>query len=239
MPKQYLADTGYCIVAFSDDDTYYDCAVTLAKSLKHFHPDAKVCLITNIDCEVDAVFDFCRKVEDLGGFNNDTWVYRLSPFHETIKLEADMLVAGPIDHRWTYLRNFEVWVSTGCRNFKGEVATSRYYRKIFDQNNLPDVYNAITYFKVSKTAVLFFRQIEHLMRNWSSVQKSLVSGSDQPLNTDLAYAIAIRMLGEEKFTSNVGPSIVHMKPKINDLPSYEWTNDLIWEIANQTDQTGV
>ena len=60
----------------------------------------------------------------------------------------------------------------------------------------------------------------------------MVYGKDQSVNTDLAYAIAARVIGENRCTGPGGPQIIHMKPKINDISSYEWTKQLVWEIVN-------
>ena len=57
-------------------------------------------------------------------------------------------------------------------------------------------------------------------------------GMDQPLNTDLAYAIALRMLGEEKYTlPGSVPGMIHMKSSINGIESEDWTKELIWEVS--------
>ena len=228
----YSDDRGYIIPAFNTADTdYVECARTLAKSLRYQHPDVKICLLTNEAIE-DSLFDYVRVAEDLGGYLNDYQVYNHSPFHETVKLEADMIVTGPFEHWWTLFRHYDVWVSTGCKNFKDDAATSRRYRKIFDANQLPDVYNAVTYWRVSPLAKNFFTTVKSLMNNWSSVQNSLVYGKCEPVNTDLAYALAIAFMGEEQFISMNGPQITHMKPAINGLTAEDWSKQLVWEIIS-------
>jgi hypothetical protein len=228
----YTDDRGYIIPAFNTQQVnYVECARTLAKSLRYQHPHVKICLLTseNID---DPLFDYVQVVEDLGGYKNDWQVYANSPFHETVKLEADMILTGPFEHWWTMFRHYDVYVSTGCKNFQDEDSHSKRYRKIFDTNQLPDVYNAITYWRVSSLAQKFFTTIKNLMNNWSSVQNSLVYGKCEPLNTDLAYAIAIAFMGEEFFTSPGGPKITHMKPAINGLTAEDWSKQLVWEIIS-------
>ena len=228
----YNDDQGYIIPAFNTEDVdYVECAKTLAKSLRYQHPDVKICLLTSSNIK-DSLFDYVVVTEDLGGYLNDYQAYALSPFHETIKLEADMLVTGEFDHWWMLFRHYDVWVSTGCRNFHNQPSRSREYRKIFDANHLPDVYNAITYWRVSPLAKNFFSTVRTLMNKWTSVQNSLVYAKDEPVNTDLAYAVAIEFMGREQFTSNSGPSIAHMKPAINQLSNTDWSKHLVWEIIN-------
>lgn len=228
----YTDDRGYVIPAFNTADVnYVECACTLAKSLRYQHPDAKICLITSSTIE-DSVFDYVHTVEDLGGYLNDYQAYAHSPFHETVKLEADTIVTSEFDHWWLLFRDYDVWVSTGCRNYRNETATSRKYRKIIDANQLPDVYNAVTYWRTSALAKNFFSTVHTLMNNWVSVQNSLLYANDEPVNTDLAYAVAVEFMGKEQFTSNNGPQITHMKPAINGLLVDEWNKQLVWEIIN-------
>jgi len=227
----YTDDRGYVIPAFNTADVdYVECARTLAKSIHYQHPDVKICLITSSDV-TDSVFDYVQVVDDLGGYLNDYQAYAHSPFHETIKLEADTLITGEFDHWWTLFRNYDVWVSTGCRNYRNDTTTSRQYRKILDANQLPDVYNAITYWRTSMLAKNFFNTVNTLMNNWASVQNSLVYAKDEPINTDLAYAVAIEFIGREQFTSNNGPRITHMKSAINELTANDWNKQLVWEIV--------
>ena len=82
---------GYIIPAVNSADTdYVACAITLAKSLRHWHPDVKICLLT--DQTIDhPLFDYVQILPygDQGGWANDWQVFTASPFHETIKLEAE------------------------------------------------------------------------------------------------------------------------------------------------------
>ena len=223
---QYEAERGYLILATVD---YIDCAVTLAKSLRYWHPHVKICLLTDIDY-TNSLFDFVKKLPwgNTGGWSNDWQVYHASPFHETIKLEADMIVSGPVDQWWSHFRKFPVWISTGCRNQYSNVSQSRHYRKIFDKNNLQDTYNAITYWRVSQDAQYFFRDVRKCFDNWNEIKKEISGSQEEPANTDLIYA----MLGEDYVTPGYGPQIVHMKPHILGTTAQQWDDELIWEIDN-------
>ena len=146
------AEQGYLIVAVNNDSTdYVKAAQRLGASIRDWCPSAKICLLTSTTDPVDG-FDFVRALPygDQGGYRNDWQSWWASPFRETIKLEADMLITSSIEHWWYLFRNRDVVISTGARDFYGRRATSKHYRKIFDDNNLPDVYNAITYWRLSK-----------------------------------------------------------------------------------------
>jgi hypothetical protein len=167
---------------------------------------------------------------DLGGFANDWQVFHASPYRQTIKLEADMICASPIDHWWTLFEHRDVVVSQGARTFYDKPAESRYYRKTFDQNNLPDVYNAITYWRLSITAREFFDLVQQIFERWNEY-KTLLKFPDELPTTDVVYAMAAVILGPERVTlpAGLGPTIVHMKRYINPIQSDNWTKELTWE----------
>ena len=175
-----LSEKGYLIPAVNNNTVdYVDCARLLATSIKSFHPTAKICLLTNQMVE-DNTFDYV-KVLPYGDqsqgqewkLQNDWQCFAASPFRQTIKLEADMLATSPIDHWWTLFEHKDLVISQGCRDFYGQVSKSRYYRKIFDTNELPDVYNAITYWRVSKLAKEFFDLVRAIFTDWDSFKKLL------------------------------------------------------------------
>jgi hypothetical protein len=129
---------------------YEQCAHRLCDSLLKFHPNASVTIVTQAQLPQG----------DLGGFANDAQLFRISPYRQTIKLEADMIVASPVDHWWSMFEHRDLVISQGARNFYNQPATSRCYRKLFDDNDLPDVYNAVTYWRVSQTAAEFFKLVQ-------------------------------------------------------------------------------
>ena len=225
-------ERGYLIPAVDSDSVdYLRCAVQLAGSIRHWHPDANITALTVKPCH-DPVFDHVIPLPhgDLGGYRNDWQVFHASPYRQTIKLEADMIAAGPIDHWWTLFERRDVVVSLGARDFYDQPAESRYYRKIFDQNDLPDVYNAITYWRLSATAKEFFDLIRLIFEHWQDYKTLLKFPEDSP-STDVVYAMAAKIMGPELVTlpQGLGPSIVHMKKHIIPTQSHDWTQELIWE----------
>ena len=227
-----LAERGYLIPAIDTESVdYLACAVQLARSIRKWHPDANISVITVKRCS-DPVFDHVIPLPygDLGGYANDWQCFTASPYRQTIKLEADMIAASPIDHWWTLLEKRDVVISQGARTFYDEPATSRFYRKIFDQNNLPDVYNAITYWRLSITAREFFDLVRQIFEHWNEY-KTLLKFPDESPTTDLVYAMAAVITGVDTVTlpPGLGPTIVHMKRHINPMQTNNWTKELVWE----------
>jgi hypothetical protein len=230
-------ERGYLIPAVNTKDTdYVACARLLAKSIKQWHPDAKVCLLTDKEYS-DPVFDYVRLLphgdQDANSswkLSNDWQSYIASPFRQTIKLEADMIATSPIDHWWTLFVNRDVVISQGCRNIYDQVSKSRQYRKQFDINNLPDVYNAVTYWRLSKPANEFFMLVKRIFTEWSQFRTLLKFSDDYP-TTDVVYALAAIIIGSDQVTlpPGLGPQIVHMKRFIAPINGNDWTKELVWE----------
>jgi len=227
------SERGYLIVAQNSDSIdYVACAIQLARSIRQFHPDVKIALLTDSTDKSD-VFDyhvtFTHPLSD-NPYANDWQVFGASPFRQTIKLEADMIIASEIDHWWTMLEHRNVVISTGSRDFYDQPATSRFYRKVFDTNNLPDAYNAITYWRLSETAQQFFQLVRRIFEHWAEY-KTLLKFPDETPSTDLVYAMAAQIIGPELVTMPFAtyPRIVHMKRHMIPTHSEDWTQELTWE----------
>ena len=213
-----IHERGYLIPAIGKE--YERCAQQLRNSILRFHPEAHVTIVT----------------EDMlphgnhGGWANDWQMFQVSPYRQTIKLEADMIAAGPVDHWWNLFELRDVVISQGARTYYNEPAQSRFYRRCFDANNLPDTYNAITYWRLSKTAQEFFNLVRQIFTQWKEFKKLIKFAEENP-STDLVYAMAAQIIGPSQVTlpPGLGPTIVHMKQHINGLQSCDWTKELIWE----------
>ncbi len=228
------SERGYLITAQNSDSVdYVGCAVQLAQSIRQFHPDAKIALLTDSATIESDQFNyhlaFALPLND-NCYANDWQVFSASPFRQTIKLEADMVVASGIDHWWTMLEHRDVVVSTGARDFYDQPATSRFYRKVFDTNNLPDVYNAITYWRLSETAQEFFGLVRRIFEHWAEY-RTLLKFPDETPSTDLVYAMAAQIIGPELVIMPFAayPRIVHMKRHMIPTHSEDWTQELTWE----------
>jgi hypothetical protein len=237
---------GFLIIAQNTDSVdYVRCAAALASSIKQYMPKEKVALAT-MDLVVSDYAKYFDKIVELpyGDLEpisdwkliNDWQAYDASPFNETIKLEADMYIPRDISHWFNVLSSRDVVVCSKIRNFKQEISTVRAYRKFIDDNQLPDVYNAITYFKKSHNAERFFTLVRHIFENWSDYRATLKCNINEPATTDWVYSIACHIMGVENTTLPQFEefSMIHMKQYINGLPTENWTNILIHELLPHT-----
>ena len=212
------SERGYLIPAIGKE--YVACAERLRDSILRYHPKADITIVT----------ESMLPNGNLGNYANDWQMFKISPYRQTIKLEADMLCCGPIDHWWTLFEHRDVVISQGARTYYNEPATSRYYRRLFDENNLPDVYNAITYWRLSTTAREFFDLVRSIFTQWTEFRR-LLKFPDEQATTDVVYAMAAQIMGVETVTlpQGLGPQIVHMKQKIIQSQTGDWTKELVWE----------
>lgn len=229
-----IEEQGYVILAVNSPTVdYIDCARTLAKTLRYWNPAASVCLITDAaDANDTVLFNHYRQMahSEVNPYANDWKAFELSPYRETIKLEADMLICSDIEHWWTMFRHRDVVISTGCRNYYDQVSGSRHYRQFVDANDLPDVYNAITYWRLSKTAQEFFGTVRSIFENWDQYRKLVKFAEDVP-STDFVYAMAAEIVGRERVTMPYAtyPKIVHMKQHHIGTQTEQWGQELVWE----------
>ncbi len=218
---------GFVIMAQDTEKvSYTQCARALELSIKKVMPTANITVIT-----ADML-----PHGDLGGYANDWQVYEASPYDETIKLEADMFIPRSIEHWWDVLAVNDIVVSGTIRNFKGEISDCKSYRKFIIDNELPDCYNAITYFKKSDTSKQFYEIVKNIFDNWEEYKAILKCNPAEEISTDWAYSIACHIIGIEKtmLPNFTEMSMVHMKQFINGTPTENWTDTFVYEcLPNQ------
>lgn len=212
-------------------DDYVKCAKALELSIKNVMPDANVTIVTT---DMLPYGDQCPDTN--WKLQNDWQVYEASPYEYTIKLEADMYIPRSIEHWWDILKDRDVVVSTHIRNFKQEISDVVAYRRFITDNNLPDTYNGITYFRKSVMAERFFNVTRDIWENWEEYRSNLKCNVDELATTDWVYAIACHILGTENTTlpQFTDMSMVHMKQFINGLPTEKWTDTFVHEILPHT-----
>lgn len=234
---------GFIIIAQNNVDVdYIKCAEVLADSIKRFMPNEYISLLTDKRIKSNKFHkiilfphgDQC--INDNWKLANDWQVYDASPYEYTIKLEADIYLPRSISHWFDILKNRDINLCQTIRNFKNIVSTQRFYRKIIDENNLPDIYNAITYFKKSETAKLFYSIVRDIFENWEEYKKLIKCYDTEMATTDIVYSIAAKIIGIEHCTlpNFTDFSFIHMKKFINNGVMTDWNNEFLYEIYKDT-----
>jgi hypothetical protein len=229
---------GYVIVACNTADiNYLEHAYHLAVSIKDTQKINNVSVIANAPAVTELqdkhrrVFDNVIPVmideSDTKNFTAEYRVWERSPYKQTIKIEADMLLTSNIDHWWAILDQKDIVLTNQVVTYRNDIITNRSQRKLFDDNQLPDVYSGLYFFRYSRNSQYFFNLVKQIFQNWSWFRDHyLINCRYQYPVTDEVFAIAANMFGIENCTlSGSIPSFVHMKNQLQNLP----TSDPWWE----------
>lgn len=246
--REFKEQVGFLTIAQNNQNTdYLTMAYQQAVNIKTTQPWAKYAVIvdTNTEkliqqCHLDAI-DYViilpedAAVDEQWKMSNEWKVFSLTPFKETIKLESDLLLTRDISHWLHALRFKDICFSLDCRNYLGETIKHTRYRKLFELNELPNIYTGLYYFRFSQTASNFFKLAQSIYQNWALVQTQLTQCNEQ-VSTDLAMSLAAKLFGLDLCTI---PSLdywkfTHMKPSVQG-----WSDNQSWldTVNVEIDQT--
>jgi len=247
-----MTTKGYVILAQNNSSNdYVRMAYVLALSIKLTQKEiTSVCLITDVP---DAVPHHCNKVFDhviqipwYDDALNSEWkienrwkIYYITPYDETILLDADMLFLSNVDNRWKFLnKNYDLFITSDVLTYRNELVIDNYYRKAFVENKLPNTYSAFTYFKKSKLADEFWLLVDIIYKNWQEFyNRFLPNYKPTHLSMDVVFALAVKILDiEDQITTPFTyPTFIHMKSRIQNWGniSNEWTESITPYISNE------
>ena len=213
---------GICILAQNNKTTnYVEQTYALALSVLANAPTTNISIITDdiVPAFYKDVFDKIIPIPWGDAASETDWkidnrwkLYHTTPYHNTIVFDADMLVLDDITPVWNNLHNLSF--ATNIKTYRNEPITSRYYRKAFDANNLPDVYTGMYQFSKGNEAYDFFKLLDVIMQNWNVFYKKYAANSIQNWNSvDLSAAIALKILDSHNIALNNNSmlSFTHMK----------------------------
>jgi hypothetical protein len=63
----------------------------------------------------------------------------------------------------------------GNGNYKDKIVKNTLYRRLFQLNHLPDIYNGLTYFRRSERAMKFFNICQSITENWTAFHGAIGS----------------------------------------------------------------
>jgi len=229
---------GFLIFAENKDNiNYVKQAYALALSIQATQKDVKsISIVTNDSVEYTDVFDQIIPIpwyDKSGGelSAEHRWkLYHVTPYDETIVLDADMLMIQDIHDYWWYAQDHDLLFCNKTLNYKGDIINSSMYRKTFTENQLPDTHFALHYFRKSETAEYFYKTLEFVVNNWQWCYGKFAPEQYQDwLSMDLAAAIALEMTGLNYCADECSPfRFVHMKPGVQDWNPVplKWTHTI-------------
>jgi len=228
---------GYLIVVSTSSEVdYTQLAYALALSIKNTQKPGydKVALVIDDPQQITRfnstwVFDHVIHWDKEVYWDGRSWMDQLSPFDETVCLDADMLFLRDYSHWIDYfVENAELYIANKAYTYRGETVTSDEYRRTFTKNNLPNLYSMYTFFKKdSKLAKEFFTLGRYILKNPKEFSNLFLSvNKPKVVGTDEAFALSGKLLD---ITDDVAyelefPRIVHMKPMVQNWP---WPADSV------------
>jgi len=220
---------GYLIfVSKSESCDYLKMAYALALSIKNTQRGGfdKVALVIDDKQALDSlkstwVFDYVIEWNQETFWDGRSWMDRLTPFDQTVCLDADMLFFRDYSH-WIehFIDNTDLYVANKAYTYRGEVITDSFYRKAFVENDLPNLYSFYTFFKKDSDQVSeFFNLGRYILKNPSEF-KSVFLSSNRPkiIGTDEAFALSAKLLDIDVSYNIEFPKVVHMKPMVQNWP---------------------
>jgi len=233
---------GYLIVVSSSKDTdYLKMAYALALSIKNTQKPGygHVALVIDNPSLISSVkspwvFDHIIQWDQETFWNGRSWMDQLSPFDNTVCLDADMIFTKDYSHWIDYfVTNCELYVANKAYTYRGESIIDDFYRKTFTINHLPNLYSFYTFFKKdSNLAKEFFELGRHIIKNPIEFSNLFLSDyKPKLLGTDEAFSLSAKILGIENEISYdlEFPKVIHMKPMIQNWP---------WPADSWTDHVG-
>jgi len=229
MVKQYSGNRGFTTtVAHNDNVDYLKLAYFQALNIKITqHSENNYAIIADrktIDRMEDKhqeVFDVVVEMPGEWNFAREWEVRNLSPWKRTVKLDSDLFFVNDIANWWDSFEKWKILLTTQVENYRGELITNRWHRKLFDDNNMPDVYTAFYYWRDGVESADFFTLCGERSNNWDWFAKEFLIKNDKPQpRDDEIFSIAAAIYGVEHCTLPNGafPRFVHFREALNDLP---------------------
>lgn len=220
-----LADNKIYLVNYDGKINYIEQACLLAMSLQ-VHTTTPISIVTNdiVPTEYQSLFDQIIPIPFNDAAKLSEWkienrwkLYHASPYDETIVMDTDMIVLQNIDSWWKFLSNYEMFFTSKVLTYRGEISNTSYYRKTFIDNNLPNLFSGLHYFKKCAFALEFYQWLELVVDHWETFYEQHLLPTSRPkhMSIDVCAAIVARILDcEEKITNKITkfPSFTHMKP---------------------------
>lgn len=211
---------------------YVEQAYALALSIKNTQKEiTNISIMTNdrVPKKYRSVFD---NIIEIPWFDNNKnskyksenrWkFFHITPYEETMVLDADMLFLDDISDWWKYCNGYDLKFCSRIMNHKLEVIEQdTVHRRAFIDNNLTNPYFACHYFKKTDPAYEFYKVLEFIVNNWEWAYTKFAPVSYQNwLSMDLASAIAIEItMNYRSVIDKTCPiEFVHMKAPIQGWP---------------------
>tara|TARA_B110000503_G_scaffold129783_1_gene202378 strand:- start:10753 stop:11580 length:828 start_codon:yes stop_codon:yes gene_type:complete len=226
---------------YAEGDAYIRQAYLCAMSIRATNNLYPVSIVTSdtVPEEYTWIFDkiieipWYKKTESRFKTEHRWKLYHATPYDETIVLDTDVLVLQELDYLWNFFNNYNIYYPTRVFTYRKDLVTSNFYRKAFTANNLPNIYNALHFFRKCEQSKEYFAWLELISNNWELFYGHFCKDHyPKAPSMDVTCAIAAKIMDIDVEITNAKqdmPMLVHMKPLIQG-----WVN----EVSNWKDKVG-
>lgn len=235
-----MTEFGHIFLAQNSDIDYVRQAYALALSIKKNNKINNTCLVTNdkVPLNYSHAFDHIIQVPWGDAAGDSIWkienrwkLIYATPFKYNLVYDTDMLVLTSNDHWWNFLENKSLVFTSNIYDYRGNIIKDNFYRRTFEENNLPNLYFGLHYFKKDRTAFEFYKWLEVIVKNWKHTYAKYTPEKTQKFcSMDVSSAIAVKLLDakDQCIIDSATPSFTHMKPAIQGWGEFseQWTNEV-------------
>lgn len=220
---------GYLIYAQGQKHRKY--ALHCAESIKNIDSSRPISFVTDKKYTNDLkIFDYIIEIEentDKFHVLNRSKLFQYSPYDETTVVESDCIVNQNLENWWTRNKDKDLSFVSQAYTYRQEKLDTTYDRKTFVENDLPNLYVALHYFKKSDFTKKFFKLVE-LINTQEDLRKQLLPNRNPKIpSMDVAVSLSAKLLDCADKVSYVGsdPMFIHMKPYSQGWqnPFEQWT----------------
>lgn len=220
----------FTIAQDSGDKQYIRMAYALALSLKltqKKYSDMSIGITPGTTVPEEYAWAFDKIIEIPWGdhaaeskwkLENEWKVIHMTPYDETIKLDADMLFFSDIANWWDVMSLEDFVICNRVLDYRASETTDDHYRKAFTLNQLPNVYTAMMFFKKTDPAYEIFNLAKFVYFNWQYFFENCLIPEHRPtqVSTDVVFGLVLKILdydGSSK-TPRMIPTFTHMKSRL-------------------------
>lgn len=181
---------------------YIRMAKCLAKSLKRHDSELARAVVTDsADVELLGLFDYVipYRLEYGPNLRQKMYLDLYSPFEETLFIDSDSLVVGPLDDFWEAFHNYDfgaVGHATLRRGMRDPYLDTDFILSHFNLREIPKFNGGIYYFKRNKNAEEICHTARELLRDWERLKfRVFLGGSGGGPNDEALYSVAMAIHG--------------------------------------------
>jgi hypothetical protein len=141
-----------------------------------------------------------------------------------------MLFTADLSWLWNTYGQFTYSFTQSVYTYDGHVIDNCKYRQQFDENLMPNIYSAWTYFTYDMVCKEIYDTMRIITDDWDYYRDNYLVNCryDEP-RTDEVYALALKILDIKPRDTGFG--FVHMKSELQHCPSKQpWQEQLHWDI---------